>query len=74
MLFRSNAGLRAYDISDERLPKEIGYFLPPDPVKRLGPLPKTGLVAQSEDVVVDARGNVFVSDKNHGIYVLRFGG
>lgn len=67
-----NAGLRAYDISDERLPKEIGYFLPPDPVKRLGPLPKTGLVTQSEDVIVDARGNIFVSDKNHGIYALRF--
>lgn len=69
-----NAGLRAYDISDERLPKEIGYFLPPDPLKRLGPLPKTGLTTQSEDVLVDARGNVFVSDKNHGIYVLRFNG
>lgn len=66
-----NAGLRAYDISDERTPREIGYFIPPDPVERRGPLPATGLVTQSEDVLVDARGNVFVSDKNHGIYVLR---
>ena len=67
-----NAGLRAYDISDARAPKEIGYFLPPDPTVRRGPLPKTGLVTQSEDVLADCRGNIFVSDKNHGIYVLRF--
>jgi len=67
-----NAGLRAFDISDEHAPKEIGYFIAPDPAERRGPLPKTGLVTQSEDVIADARGNIFVSDKNHGIYVLRF--
>jgi hypothetical protein len=67
-----NAGLRIYDISDERTPHEIGYFVAPHPVQRRGPLPSKGLVTQSEDVVVDSRGNIFVSDKNHGIYVLRF--
>ena len=67
-----NAGLRVYDISIERQPVEVGYYLPPDPQVRRGPLPKTGLVTQSEDVVVDARGNVYLSDKNHGIHVLRF--
>ena len=66
-----NAGLRVYDISDQRTPKEIAYFLPPDPEKRLGPLPNSGLVTQSEDVLVDSRGNIFVSDKNRGISVLR---
>ena len=66
-----NAGLRVYDISEERAPKEVGWFLPPDPQVRRGPLPKTGLATQSEDVVVDARGNIFVSDKNHGVYILR---
>ena len=50
------------DISDERAPKEVGYFIAPDPQVRRGPLPVTGLAAQSEDVVVDARGNIFVSD------------
>jgi hypothetical protein len=35
-------------------------------------LPKSGLVAQSEDVLVDSRGFVYVSDKNHGIYILKF--
>jgi hypothetical protein len=38
---------------------------------RRGPLPKTGLAAQSEDVVVDARGYIYISDKNHGVYILR---
>ena len=31
-----------------------------------------GLVPQSEDVVVDARGFIYVTDKNHGVYVLRY--
>jgi hypothetical protein len=69
-----NAGVRIYDISDERTPREIGYFLPPDPQERRGLLPATGLVTQSEDVLVDRRGNIFVTDKNHGIYVLRHNG
>jgi len=66
-----NAGLRIFDISDHLFPKEIGYFIPPDPQKRIGPLPKT-LVAQSEDVLVDARGYIYVTDKNLGLYVLRY--
>ncbi len=66
-----NAGLRVYDISDERLVKEIAWFVPPDPTEQRGVLPKSKLVNQTEDVVVDTRGNIFISDKNHGIYVLR---
>jgi len=69
-----NAGLRIYDISDERKPVEVGYFIAPDPLVRRGPLPATGLVTQSEDVLVDCRGNIFVTDKNHGIYTLRYSG
>lgn len=68
-----NAGLRVFDIRDPLLPKEAGYFVPPDPEHRLGPLPKT-LAAQSEDVLVDARGYAYVSDKNHGIYIVRYTG
>lgn len=66
-----NAGLRVYDITDPRLPREIGSFLPPDPVERRGVLPRS-LVVQSEDVLVDARGFVYLTDKNHGLYVLRW--
>jgi hypothetical protein len=66
-----NAGLRVYDISDERQPREIAFFVPPDPHERRGLLPKSALVAQSEDVLVDARGTIYLTDKNHGLYVLR---
>ncbi|HEX2284095.1 MAG TPA: hypothetical protein VHI10_04555 [Mycobacterium sp.] len=65
-----NAGLRIYDISDAYLPREIGWYLPDDPTERRGLLPKA-LVTQSEDVLVDARGNIFFSDKNHGLHVVR---
>lgn len=65
-----NAGLRIFNISDPVQPREVGYFVPPIPAQRRGIFPKT-LVPQTEDVIVDARGNIYVSDKNHGIYVLR---
>jgi hypothetical protein len=65
-----NAGLRVYDIADPRLPREVAWFLPPDPVVRRGVLPRT-LVAQSEDVLVDRRGVIYLTDKNHGLYLLR---
>ena len=65
-----NAGLRVYDIRDARTPKEIGYFIPPDPKIRIGTKPSR-LVAQTEDVLVDRRGCIYISDKNLGIYILR---
>jgi hypothetical protein len=68
-----NAGLRVYDIRDPYLPREVGYFLPTDPVERRGLLPKT-LVTQSEDVLVDARGYAYLTDKNHGLHIVRYVG
>jgi hypothetical protein len=65
-----NAGLRVYDIRDARMPKEIAYFIPPDPQTRIGPKPSR-LVAQTEDVLVDRRGFIYISQKNQGLYILR---
>jgi len=65
-----NAGLRVIDVSDPRLPREIASFVPPDPLVRRGVLPSR-LVAQSEDVLADARGYIYVTDKNHGLHVLQ---
>jgi hypothetical protein len=66
-----NAGLRIYDIRDARTPREIAHFVPSDPVRRYGPLPASSLVAQSEDVLVDRRGFIYLTDKNQGLFVLR---
>jgi hypothetical protein len=65
-----NAGLRVYDIRDPRTPKEIAYFIPPDPRERIGTKPSR-LVAQTEDVLADRRGCIYISQKNQGIYILK---
>ncbi|MFQ5894794.1 MAG: LVIVD repeat-containing protein, partial [Nitrospinota bacterium] len=65
-----NAGLRIYDIGNPHHPREVAWYLPPDPAERRGPLPET-LVVQSEDVLVDSRGFIYLTDKNHGLHILR---
>ena len=70
-----NAGLRIYDIGDPRYPREVGYFVAGDPPKRIGqPGVPTRLVTQHEEVLVDARGFIYVSDKNFGLTILRYTG
>lgn len=66
-----NAGIRIFDLDDALAPREVGHFVPSDPTERIGVLPKQ-LVSQSEDVLVDARGNIFATDKNLGLMVLRY--
>lgn len=69
-----NAGLRIHDIDDPSNLQEIGYFMPPDPTQRFGPQPPDALVLQTEDVLVDRRGYVYLSNKNQGLWVLRYTG
>ncbi|HEX7126619.1 MAG TPA: hypothetical protein VF406_12745 [Thermodesulfobacteriota bacterium] len=69
-----NAGLRIYDIENPRVPKEIGYFIPPDPTQRFGPQPPDRLVVQTEDVLVDRRGYIYITNKNQGLWILRYTG
>jgi hypothetical protein len=63
-----NAGLQIYDVSDPRDPFIDAYYIPDDPEERLGPVPSE-LVHQAEDVIVDRRGVVYMSEANSGIYV-----
>jgi hypothetical protein len=65
-----NAGLRVYDISNVYHPREIAAFVPPDPTERYAKNPPGDLIAQTEDVIVDDRGYVYISDLNQGVYVL----
>jgi hypothetical protein len=66
-----NAGVRVYDISDPYLPKEIAYYIPPNPQKRIGMMPFGELVVSSEDILVDKRGYIYITDKNLGLHILR---
>ena len=68
-----NAGLRVYDISEPRLPREVGWFLPGDPEtpkrSQSGLLP----ISITQEVLIDTRGNIFISESS-GLYVLRNSG
>ena len=80
-----HAGLRIYDIDDPYVPKEIAYFIPPNPTKWLygEPMeqndphfslfarPRGPMIATTEDVIVDNRGNIFMDAFHDGLYVLR---
>jgi hypothetical protein len=69
-----NAGLRIFNIEDPRMPKEVGWFIPPTPTKRIGLIPSGVLVNQTEDVLVDTRGNIYITDKQWGLFILRYTG
>lgn len=68
-----NAGVRVYDISEPRLPAEVGWFLPGDPStpkrSQSGLLP----ISITQEVLIDTRGNIFISESS-GLYVLRNSG
>jgi hypothetical protein len=69
-----NAGVRAYDISNEFSPREIGGWVPPAPQKMFDVRPNRPQVVQSADVYVEPDGVMYVTDYNAGFYVLQFEG
>lgn len=69
-----NAGLRVFNIKDARLPKEVGWFIPPTPTKRRFTAPYDKLVSETEDVLVDTRGYIYITDKQWGLFILRYTG
>ena len=55
-------GLRLVDIADPFRPREVGFFKP-DP-------PHGCERVSSNDVTVDARGLIYLTDRQHGVHVL----
>jgi hypothetical protein len=71
-----HAGLRVYDISDPFVPREIAYYLPPNPTRwaynnEAGDLFPGPMLSTTEEVLVDNRGNIFLDTNQQGLYVLR---
>jgi hypothetical protein len=61
-----SAGLRIVDVADPSAPREVGYFIPDPAGGRAAP--------QSNDVVLDARGLIYIVDRHVGFDVLEFSG
>jgi hypothetical protein len=69
-----NAGIRVFDISDAFIPKEVGALVPPQPTTLADTRPNRARVIQSADVFVDAKGLIYATDYNAGLYILEFNG
>jgi hypothetical protein len=68
-----NAGVRIFDVSNSRAPREVGYFMEGLPTKQY--LKAYGPYARMEDVLVDDRGYMYVTGgAQQGLYVLRYTG
>ena len=69
-----NAGVRVYDIADQARPKEIAFYVPPNPVKMVDPRPNRPQVLQTADCYVDRNGLMYLTDQNAGLNILQFEG
>jgi hypothetical protein len=69
-----NAGVRVYDIKDQFRPREIAYYVPPNPAKMVDPRPNRPQVIQSADCYVDRNGLMFLTDPNAGLNILQYEG
>jgi hypothetical protein len=69
-----NAGVRAYDIENPFQPREVGFYVPPNPQRMMDPRPNRPQVIQSCDCYVDRNGLMYVTDPNAGLNILQFEG
>jgi hypothetical protein len=69
-----NAGVRVYDIDNPFRPREVGYFVPPNPERMMDPRPNRPQVILSCDCFVDPQGVMYLTDSNAGLNILQFEG
>ena len=69
-----NAGVRVFDIANAFQPREVGFFVPPQPETLVDFRPGATRVIQSCDVFVDVNGVMAVTDTNAGLYILQYEG
>ena len=61
-----SAGLRIVDVADPSAPREVGFFIPEPAGGRAAP--------QTNDVMLDERGLIYIVDRHVGFDVLEFAG
>lgn len=69
-----NAGIRAFDISNQFAPKEVGCLVPPQPATLADHRPNRARVIQSADIFVDSAGLIYATDYNGGLTIVEFNG
>lgn len=69
-----DAGVRVFDIKNQFEPKEIAYWIAPQPQRIIDPRPNVAKCAMTCDVLVMPDGLTYVSDWNAGLHVLQYEG
>ena len=69
-----NAGVRVFNIANQFQPREVGFYVPPNPAKMMDPRPNRPQVVPSADCFVDKNGLMYVTDPNAGLHILQFNG
>ena len=69
-----NAGVRVFDLENPFQPREVGYYVPPNPERMMDPRPNRPRVIQSADCYVDPNGIMYLTDTNAGLFILQFEG
>ena len=69
-----SAGVRVFDIADAFQPKEIGYFVPPQPTVWMEPMRGRAKMRHTSDLFVSTDGQIYLTDYDAGLYILQWKG